>query len=167
MRITGNMIINAMTGQPLYTVSHVPAPNSKRENSLFTLTHLPSGIPVGDARRHMSSSSIINIAGRSSKLKKEDGSFSERWKYMPTWSPDTKWYFKNSRKLDVRLLDAKHDGRELMTIKGGEMTFMHGSLIPAQVGELILAAVVLREDIKEDKKINDAVGEAAVEVAFA
>lgn len=160
------MIVNAMNGQPLFTVSHTPARNSSRENSQFTLIQLPSGIPVCDARRHMSSSSIINVAGRSSKLKHEDGGFSERWKYTPTWSPDTKWYFKNPRKLDLRLLDAKHGGRDIMAMEKGELRFMHGSLMPGQVAELILAAVVLREDIKEDKKINDEVGGAVLEAVF-
>lgn len=107
------------------------------------------------------------MGSSSSPIKKEHGALSDRWAYTPTFDNGAKWYFKNPRKLDFRLLDGKHGGRELLAIRGEELTFSMGSLGPAAVGELVLACMVLRADVAEEKKIGDAVGEAVVEASFA
>lgn len=73
-----------------------------------------------------------------------------------------KWYFKNRTKLDFRLMDEKSGGREVLTCVKKEINFER-FLSPEQVGELLLALAVLREQVKEDKEIGEEVASSVLE----
>lgn len=168
MRISGNTISNLTTGQIIYTMSHNNTSSLTGSPSQFSLVHAWTGSTNGQARRHTLASNVITVDGLSSKLKRDEVSFSERWIYQPTWTNGSaKWYFKHPRKSDLRLVDARHSGREVLTVKGDEVIFLDQGLRPEQVGELLLAVVVLREDLKEGKEAEAEVGQAVLEAVLA
>ncbi|KAM0720644.1 hypothetical protein Q7P37_004781 [Cladosporium fusiforme] len=157
MMITGKAIINLTTNQVIYTIS------TSSSGTKISLIHTATGLPIGQGERHTFSSNTVTVAGRTSKLKSEEASLSDRWAYVPTWEHGgVKWYFKNRKKLDFRLMDAKSEGRQILAIEKGEIRFER-LLNPEQVGELLLALVVLREQIKEDKKVGDEVTSSVLE----
>lgn len=73
-----------------------------------------------------------------------------------------KWYFKNRTKVDFRLMDEKSGGRQVLTCVENEIKFER-FLSPDQVGELLLALVVLREQVKEDKETGEEVASSVLE----
>lgn len=64
-------------------------------------------------------------------------------------------------------MDAKRGGREILTVKGDEVIFLDQSLRSEQVGELLLAVVLLREDLKEGKEAEGEVAQAVLEAVLA
>lgn len=168
MKISGNTISNLTTGQIIYTISSNSTSSYTGSSSQLSLVHAWTGSTIGQARRHTLSSNVITVNGLSSKLKHDDASFSERWAYQPTWTNGAvKWYFKNPRKSELRLVDAKRGGREILTVKGDEVIFLDQSLRSEQVGELLLAVVLLREDLKEGKEAEGEVAQAVLEAVLA
>lgn len=59
-------------------------------------------------------------------------------------------------------MDEKSGGREVLTCVKDEINFQR-LLSPEQMGELLLALVVLREQVKEDKEIGEEVTSSALE----
>lgn len=64
-------------------------------------------------------------------------------------------------------MDGKRGGREILTVKGDEVIFPDQSLRSEQVGELLLAVVLLREDLKEGKEAEGEVAQAVLEAVLA
>lgn len=59
-------------------------------------------------------------------------------------------------------MDQKSDGQAILTSVDNQIRF-ETFVTPEQVGELLLALVILREQVREDKEIGEEVGEAVLE----